>query len=389
MTDGLNLNPLETPSTRFRSTVTRGIPEDAIERDGGDFGAGLIKRTAVISHGEALGHGLWIDSDFLAETADAINLTGTQGVKARFTHPDASGDSLGSYLGRVKDARVEAGRVLADLHLAQSAHETPDGDLAGYVMTLAEEDPAAFGQSISFTRDIDAEERFLADNGADPEDTDENGLDELGFLSPDELNANNLRHARLAELRAVDSVDEPAANPDGLFHAGQRRIARDAERLIGFALGVSNTPPTETAFNIEPGRAAGFVSRYLKRNGLELRAVDSESPTKAEHMTEAETTTDATTEHEPSREDFAAELRKYTERFGAENGSAWFAAGTDWPDALDAHASHLENELAAKTAQVEELRETLAALRTGEDEALDLGDPEPNEKPSGLPIRLK
>lgn len=45
-------------------------------------------------------------------------------------------------------------------------------------------------------------------------------------------------------------------------------------------------------------------------------------------MTEAETTTDATTETEPSREDFAAELWKYTERFGAENGSAWFAAGT-------------------------------------------------------------
>lgn len=66
-------------------------------------------------------------------------------------------------------------------------------------------------------------------------------------MKPFTLNANNLHHAHLAELRPVDSVDEPAAKPDGLFHAGQRRIARDTERLIAFALGVSNTPPTETA----------------------------------------------------------------------------------------------------------------------------------------------
>lgn len=80
------------------------------------------------------------------------------GLKARFTHPDMSSDGLGKFLGRARnftlgtalDARtgrtVQA--VRADLHFDKTAHETPSGDLAKYVMDLAESDPDAISSSL-------------------------------------------------------------------------------------------------------------------------------------------------------------------------------------------------------------------------------------------------
>ena len=111
---------------------------------------------------------------------------------------------MGRHLGRLKDVRVEGEKVIGDLHFAQSAHATPEGDLAEYVMKLAEEDPAAAGLSIVFEHDQEAEQKFMTKFSGD------------SFMSPDEDNVRNLPHVRLAKLRAADIVDEPAANPEGL-----------------------------------------------------------------------------------------------------------------------------------------------------------------------------
>ena len=70
------------------------------------------------------------------------------GTKSRFTHPGMSDDGLGKFLGRSREARIDGDRVRADLHLDPSASITPDGNLADYVMTLAENDPEAFGSSL-------------------------------------------------------------------------------------------------------------------------------------------------------------------------------------------------------------------------------------------------
>jgi len=208
---------LTQPITRFRSHIARGRDSHEIDRTGGEFGAGFIPGFAVITRGEALGHGLWIDQDFLKETAAAINATGDAGTKCRFTHPDMSGDGLGSLLGRVDNARVEGDRVLADLHLLASAHQTPDGDLAGYTLDLAEEAPDAFGASISFSRDGDAEVAFNEKHSRTETWNEPDGTrrSRKMFQSPDKLNTTNLRHARLKALHATDIVDEPAANPHG------------------------------------------------------------------------------------------------------------------------------------------------------------------------------
>ena len=208
---------LQQPSEFYRSGVVRGLRQaqvSPIVRDGGEFGAGLIKGAAAITRGEALGHEMWIDRTMLEQTRDAIN-SADKGIKSRFTHPSLSGDGLGKALGRYRNAEIQGDIVYADLHVFQSAHETPDGDLADYVMGLAEEDPEAFGNSISFRPDFGAEEEFQGKH------SDEDGR----FQSPDSDNKKNLPHARLAELRAVDAVDSPAANPNGLFHRGDEIVA--------------------------------------------------------------------------------------------------------------------------------------------------------------------
>jgi hypothetical protein len=252
---------LDRPSRTYRAAVARGIDvkEDVtpVERNGGDYKAGLIRRVSVATVGEALGHNQWLDGDTLAEVAGMINAK-PDGVKARFAHPSASGDGIGKMTGRFKNASVEGDRVFADWHALESAHATPEGDLAGYIMDLAEEAPQDFGASIAFQHDQGNEKRFMTENaGADGR-----------FVSPDERNRNNYPHVRLAALRAVDIVDEPAANPAGLFHRNPFEMLDSGEELLAYAFGLSDEAPDTSNLGIDATRLRGFVQRFASSRGV-------------------------------------------------------------------------------------------------------------------------
>ena len=250
-------NALLEPSRLFRAPVVRSKAR-RIDREGGRYGAGLIRDAAVITRGEAAGHGMWIDTEMLGQTADAINAF-EKGAKARFAHPSESGDGIGKALGRWSGARVDVDTVRADLHLYSAARGAPDGDLAGYIMDLAEEDSESFGASIAFDPDLGEESRFFDAN------MDKDGK----FRSPDQDNANNYPHARLATLAAVDVVDSPAANPDGLFHQGHEFLT-DLEPHMEYALGLRPDAPDGTMFGCDPSRVRGYVARFLAAHSLRL-----------------------------------------------------------------------------------------------------------------------
>jgi hypothetical protein len=241
---------------RTSKTRSNGV---RVDRTGGKYGAGVIYGASLTTSGEALGHGEWLDDEFVQSVAQATGESKT-GLKVRFTHPGLSADGLGTFMGRAFAGRLSGNQALADIHFAKSSHSTPDGDLADYVMTLAEEDPEAFAMSIVFASDVGAEDRFHADN------EDENGE----FKSPDPNNAHNLPHVRLASLRAVDFVDEPAANPGGLFHRGHE-IADEADKLCAYALGLSSDKPSITMFDADPDRIASFAKRFLDNRGLTIK----------------------------------------------------------------------------------------------------------------------
>ena len=244
--------------TIFRSGIVRGFdstPE--ISREGGEYGAGFIKNFAVITKGEALGHGAWVDDEFIAQVGAELAYA-KKGIKSRYTHPNQCGDSLSKGLGRVFYRADGDGKVRGDLHFWKAAHNTPDGDLAGFLIDLAQDDPEAFGASISFMRDAEAEEQFAMENPT----------------SPDPRNVNNYPHVRLGKLRFVDIVDEPAANPDGLFHRDD--TAAKAAELLEYGLGLSDTKPTESLFGVEPDRLLGFVSNFLSLKGLQIVELNKE-----------------------------------------------------------------------------------------------------------------
>lgn len=354
------------PAEFGRGTLALGIaPADMpVEPEGGEFGSGLIRGFAVITRGEALGHDLWIDKTFLQQVADSLNAE-QGGAKSRFTHPGLSADGLGKYLGRAHKATVDGDTIRADLHLAQSAHRSPDGDLAAYVMQLATEDAAAFGASIVFAHDFDAEDEFENDHLQEVEETDWRGqpVKRMRFRSPDPENTKHLRHARLAALRAVDIVDSPAANPNGLFRRGDA-IADEAESLLSFALGLSEEAPVASSFDVHPQRVQSFVAKFLERHRLSVVNKDEAMST----ATTPQTGNPPAGETKPAegREQFAAELNRYVTRFGAENGTAWFTSGKSWEQALEAHAVVLEAQLTASRKEVEELTAKLASLDRGE-----------------------
>jgi len=162
---------------------------------------GVIEGVSVCTVGEAKGHGINLDSEFVAAVAEMGNAK-KQGLKARFGHPNMCSTALGTFLGRFKNFRVEAEQVLADLFLSNEAKETPHGNLFDYVMGMAVNEPDMFGTSIVFTpgrmyqRDEDGSKVVVVDEfSADP---------------------NLPMFVECAAVHACDAVDEPAAN-DGLF----------------------------------------------------------------------------------------------------------------------------------------------------------------------------
>ena len=87
------------------------------------------------------------------------------GLKSRLAHPTLSEDGIGKYLGRIRNGmigkvtverngeQVELKAVRGDLFFDPSAFETPAGDLASYVMALAESDPDAISSSLVLQTD--------------------------------------------------------------------------------------------------------------------------------------------------------------------------------------------------------------------------------------------
>lgn len=372
---------LGTKPRRLRTEPARGIKaENPVDRKGGDKKAGIIRGVSVVTRGEALGHGMWLDREFLRQTADGINAS-PNGAKARFTHPGLSSDGLGSYLGRMKAAVIDGDVVRADLHFSDMAHESPDGDLAEYVMGLAEDDPESFGVSIVYMPDWGAEDAFEATH------EDEKGR----FRSPDVDNTDNLPHARLAQLRAADVVDDPAANPGGLFHRGQE-IAAEADSLASFALGLTAAAPAVEQLELDPDRVRGFVHRFLESHGLQIVSVNKEPRAMAEDVKtdhDDETKPAEPVEEQPAGEpepkpeekpaaqpepaaeekpaeqqsaaDPRAELKRYMSAFGAEQGATWYAEGIGYDEAQGRYVEQLQ----AKNA---ELEAKLAAIDRGEAE---------------------
>jgi hypothetical protein len=142
-----------------------------------DSNLGVIYGCAVITMGEAKGHGLQVDATTL-EQVRSCAAAYSGGLKVKLNHGSGAGDILGTLRG----LRIEGRSLRGDLHLLKTSPHR------AYVLEIAETAPQSFGLSISFS-----------------------GVSEQ---------RGAVRFARCAEIYSADLVDEPAANPSGLFAAG-------------------------------------------------------------------------------------------------------------------------------------------------------------------------
>lgn len=158
---------------------------------------------------EALGHNLIIDQTSLQQFANIAN-TKPRGLKSRYTHPGLSSDGLGKFVGRMTNFVVQGDKVIGDILLSTIAAKSPEGNLRDYLESLAEEAPDMFGMSVV----IHLDEYWRLDDGTEvPASTPE------GRTKRPQNAKDKYPVARITQAHAVDFVDEPAANRDGLFSA--------------------------------------------------------------------------------------------------------------------------------------------------------------------------
>lgn len=216
---------------------------------------------------EALGHRLMVDRLTLEQFVDLAN-SKAHGLKSRFTHPGLSADGLGKHLGRIRNFRIEGDKALGDLYLSETAAKSPHGDLREYVESLADEDPEAFGLSVV----VDGYGAWQLADGSEQEDDDTGKpRDAVGRYPA----------LRVTEAYAVDAVDEPAANRDGLFGAFSGTTSELAARVYGLLDGTPGVEDQIEAFlttgglhknwyalaqeyDIDESKARVFAAHYLE-----------------------------------------------------------------------------------------------------------------------------
>lgn len=167
---------------------------------------GIIYKVAVCTEGEAKGHGVFLDSDFIDKVATLGN-GWKKGLKARFGHPNMSNTALGTFIGSFKNFRTEIRNkvniAFADLYLDRVSKKSPSGDLYEYVLDLADTNPKEFGTSIVF----DPGREYRKDKDGKNVYSDDSDFNKMSGEIFEEIE----------KLTACDVVDSPAANPDGLF----------------------------------------------------------------------------------------------------------------------------------------------------------------------------
>ena len=110
----------------------------------------IVKGVVMAQVGEAEGHGIHADQEFIEmAAADCQKRFASKGLLSDCDHNRSGG--MGKQLGVFKDIRVEGTKLLGDLHLYKSANLSPTHPgMADWFMSLAQEDNRAINSSIKF-----------------------------------------------------------------------------------------------------------------------------------------------------------------------------------------------------------------------------------------------
>jgi len=261
---------------------------------------GVIEGVSVCTVGEATGHCVHLDNEFLARVQELGNAK-RQGLKARFGHPNMCSTALGSFIGRFKNFRKgttlrdgeEVECALADLFVSNEAKETPHGDLHQYIFGMAENEPDMFGTSIVFTRGRNYKRtkggKKIYHPGWSPEGDET--VDEHQKRRDEWRDTPGPMYVECEALHACDAVDEPAAN-DGLFSRfSQETIAGQITEFLDLHPGVFKAieanPSILEALARYGDKVDEFMNRYREYREHNQEDAMSDEPTPSAESLEA------------------------------------------------------------------------------------------------------
>lgn len=247
---------------------------------GSAIDSSVLRGVSVITEGPALGHGLQIDATTLAQVKTCAE-SFADGLRVKMDH----GTGFSEMVGVLRSFRIDGTQLRADLHLIKSHADFSK------IVEMSETMPGAFGLSIVFS--------------GTPEVTGETRL------------------ARCLEIYSCDLVDQPAANPTGLFS--------------------KQTPPMENTPQTEPAAAEELSAEVMV--GITVVASSETPEEEVAEQPEAEMVPELAAE--PVTE-LPAELSSMVADFTA----------------LSSKLTLLEVQLAAKEAVVTELSNKLAATES-------------------------
>lgn len=141
-----------------------------------DSETGTLKGVSVITEGEAKGHGIFVDSTMLKQTVEHAGAF-KNGIRVKENH----GTGVDGIVGTLRNFSINGNKVVADLHLLKTHQKF------SHIIEMAKQIPESFGLSLSFSM----------------------GKETIGGKD----------FARCLDIYSADLVDQPAANPSGLFTA--------------------------------------------------------------------------------------------------------------------------------------------------------------------------
>ena len=366
------------------SSFLFNVPPESVDED-----AGVIRGAAIVTEGEARGHDVWLDSEFINETVKQGNAR-KQGLKVRFGHPTMSSTALGTFLGRAKHFRTDGVIARADIFLSNEAKDAPQGDLYTYTLGMAQNESDMFGTSIVFTpgaeyrRNNKGEKVFPPGYDGDRE-TRERQRDAWNKAGPK-------TYATCAELMASDLVDDPAAN-SGLFSAwNSGTLAQQVSEFLDTHAEVMDLIDRDpSVIDLFTDRYRKYAERKHESPSEDNPMPEPQEPTPVVVATAAELTAGAVTEPEntattvtlaapaepvtvdPDRTIPITELEAMVTEVGAETACEVLLNGGGMEDARALMMKRLAEENEQLRAQIATRADTET---TGEDPA-EFSDGEP------------
>jgi hypothetical protein len=226
-----------------------------------DAEKGIIYGMSACSEGEALGHYVWLDSAFIGDVTKlgkAIKV----GIKSRFGHPSMSGESLGTFIGRCKNFRVEDTKSICDLYFDDSSEVTPSGNLKEYLLKLAETSPDMFGASIVFSVGSYFYKKTTGENISTSEHYDNQDKGKVDYNLEVDDYGNTKYYVTIKELHGVDLVDEPAANAEGLFSQFSSTVLHGDKFAVIATQFLNSNPKIAEFLQENPHKINEFMKKF-------------------------------------------------------------------------------------------------------------------------------